>query len=72
MKQYMKFFLVWNEKTGYTEYKNTNYHLAAIEARRLASENEGQKFHVLETKSSFVVNSLTEEVAADFTSDPTL
>ena len=43
----MKFYLVWNCKTGYTKYKHANYNDAKKEAERLALENEGDTFYIL-------------------------
>ena len=45
------FFVVWNPSGGNPRYRHTTERLARHEAIRLARENPGQSFFVLEAKS---------------------
>ena len=54
-----KFWLVWNEKTGYTARKHNTYESASNEAKRLALKNKEIKFFILEAKEYKVVNEVT-------------
>ena len=42
------FFLVWQPETGYTRYRHDDYQLAQLEAERLAAQNPGKEFLVLQ------------------------
>lgn len=42
-----KFFLVWNPKTGKTDYRHATHEAAATEAKRLARCYPGEEFFTL-------------------------
>ena len=48
----MKFWLVWNERRGLPSHKHLTALEAKLEAERLARNNPGQNFHVLEWKGT--------------------
>ncbi|WP_151721023.1 hypothetical protein [Acinetobacter ursingii] len=43
------FYLVWNEQGSSPTFKHQSYESAEIEAERLAKQNKGEKFHILES-----------------------
>ncbi len=50
-----KFYLVWNEQGSCPTYKHPSLEDAEREATRLAKQNPGCKFHVLESVSTLEV-----------------
>lgn len=50
-----KFYLVWNEQGSCPTYKHPCFADAKHEAARLAKQNPGHKFHVLESLSTLEV-----------------
>ncbi len=53
MKMINTFYLVWNELNGTPTYKHKTLLSAEKEAKRLAKNNPGEKFHVLTSNSTF-------------------
>lgn len=49
-----KFWLVWCQQGGTPTYKHDSHELACNEAERLARENPGKRFDVLERITSVV------------------
>lgn len=47
-----KFYLVWDEQGSRPTYKHQSLDAAEREATRLAKQNHGHKFHVLESVST--------------------
>lgn len=43
------FFIVWCESAGRPTFKHTTFDAARLEAERLATENPGRQFHVLQS-----------------------
>lgn len=62
MTEESKFWLVWNETTGYTRYRHASRQAAKGEAMRLATQNKGQRFFVLEPAGAAVVRDPCEWV----------
>ncbi len=62
-KTFLTFYLVWNPESGYTKFKHENYDSAHNEAERLAKENSGKEFYVLQTVERCKIKTVEWEVA---------
>jgi hypothetical protein len=49
------FYMVWNESHGNPTYKHETYTSAEVEAKRLAKQSPGEKFHVLASCCTYEV-----------------
>jgi len=67
MSTFNLFFLVWNERTGYAKYKHQAEGDAKKEAERLAEQNRGDEFYVLQAVGK--AKSVTVEYSRAIPSD---
>lgn len=52
MQRFEKFWLVWCVQSGTPTHKHSTYESACMEAERLARNNPGKRFEVMERMSS--------------------
>ena len=64
-RTYIKFYVVWNERTGYTKFKHPSCRKAKLEAERLALSHPGETFHVLQTVGRTTLKNVTWQDAED-------